>query len=115
MIGLVFDSKEDADKWRIAHVFLESAPLEIQGWFLNYFGSGIPYPNDTNTSDFTTVQLLSEGEYSYEGGTLEGYLVRIYENMYHSLINEGLWEDVCNLLSHPFIIIDCDHLKPTNE
>lgn len=104
---LVFNTYEDAAKWRAAHDYLGQAPLELQQWFLLQFGSANPYPNDTGTIAFSDIQNLSGGRYIYDGEPVDGYLVHLYDHLYESLIQNNLWDSACSVLATPQIITDC--------
>ena len=107
MTCLVFDSYDNAAKWRAAHNYLGQAPSELQQWFSLHFGSENPYPNSAGTLTSSDIQNLSGGRYIYNGEPVDGYLVQLYNHLYDSLVQNDLWDLACSVLATPQIVTDC--------
>jgi len=103
---LIFDDYESANRWRRSHDFIGQASQHLQIFFFELFGSASPYPNDKGTVEFTSVMDLNGGRYINQGQALGGYCVQIYDHIYHGLINKSLWDETCNILATPELILD---------
>lgn len=104
---LVFESYDNAVKWRSAHKYLNEAPMDLKQWFLIKFGNETPYPNNAGTIAFSDIQNLSGGRFVYDGEPIDGYLIHLYDHLYDSLVKNNLWDVACAVLSYPKIVTDC--------